>query len=265
MTSIRTPYLGAYVREHEVCVSVISIIHHKLCKGAIDAQKSSTGTNQSTHGIVLSAVIIITVKQSLGNHCQPMSSYFVNSFCSRYPNSADYPLHNYGDHSTGDQYRNSTAMHSSRYGYGYSGMDLSTGRSTPRHFVSSGERVQSYTQSPTATPVDARYSQPITASNAAPQSPPPEQLACSSVNSSPISEPAHRALKNSIPNSTGPTSNGAGPVLGCEDDSKMCNSMEEEKPTGSAQTTSQSVSETTQPQIYPWMRKLHLSHGKKNE
>ncbi|XP_036422863.1 homeobox protein Hox-A5a [Colossoma macropomum] len=189
-----------------------------------------------------------------------MSSYFVNSFCGRYPNGADYPLHNYGDHGSSDQYRDSTGMHSSRYGYGYNGMDLSTGRSTTGHFVSSGERAQSYSQSPTATPVDARYSQPITASSAATQSPPPDPLACSSVDSSPVSEPAHRALKNSMPNSTGSTSNGTGAVLGCEDVPKTCNSMEEEKPTGSAQTTTQSVSDTSQPQIYPWMRKLHLSH-----
>lgn len=189
-----------------------------------------------------------------------MSSYFVNSFCGRYPNGADYPLHNYGDHGSGDQYQDSTGMHSSRYGYGtagYNGMDLSTGRSTTGHFVPSGEQAQSYSQSPTATPVDARYSQPITASNATPQSPSSDSLPCSSVDSSPVSEPAHRALKSSITNSTVSTGN---PGLGCKDVPKTCNSVEEEKPTGSAQTTSQSVSEASQPQIYPWMRKLHLSH-----
>ncbi|XP_026870715.2 homeobox protein Hox-A5a [Electrophorus electricus] len=189
-----------------------------------------------------------------------MSSYFVNSFCGRYPNGADYPLHNYGDHSSSDQYRNSTSMHSSRYGYGYNGMDLSTGRSTTDHFVSSGERAQSYSHSPTATPVDARYNQPVTASNAPSQSPPPDTLACSSVECSPVREPSHRALKNSMPNSTGSASSGGDAFLSCEDVPKTCTSMEEEKATGSVQATSQCVSETPQPQIYPWMRKLHLSH-----
>lgn len=36
----RTPYLGAYVRENQVHVPLISIIHHKLCKGAIGRAKA---------------------------------------------------------------------------------------------------------------------------------------------------------------------------------------------------------------------------------
>ncbi|XP_066531222.1 homeobox protein Hox-A5a [Hoplias malabaricus] len=186
-----------------------------------------------------------------------MSSYFVNSFCGRYPNGADYPLHNYGDHGASDQYRDSAAMHSSRYGYGYNGMDLSTARSTSGHFVSSGESAQGYSQSPTPTPGDARYSQPVTASNSTtPQSPPPEQLACSSVDPSPVN-----ALKNSMPSSSGSASSAAGARLGCEDAPQTCNSAEEEKPSASAQTPSQNASsESPQPQIYPWMRKLHLNH-----
>lgn len=35
----RTPYLGAYVRVNQVHVPLISIIHHKLCKGAIGRAK----------------------------------------------------------------------------------------------------------------------------------------------------------------------------------------------------------------------------------
>ncbi|XP_005863068.1 PREDICTED: homeobox protein Hox-A5 [Myotis brandtii] len=69
-----------------------------------------------------------------------MSSYFVNSFCGRYPNGPDYQLHNYGDHSSvSEQFRDSASMHSGRYGYGYNGMDLSVGRSGSGHF-GSGER-----------------------------------------------------------------------------------------------------------------------------
>lgn len=36
----RTPYLVAYVRENQVHVPLISIIHHKLCKGAIGRAKA---------------------------------------------------------------------------------------------------------------------------------------------------------------------------------------------------------------------------------
>lgn len=38
--------------------------------------------------------------------------------------------------------------------------------------------------------------------------------------------------------------------------------LDEEKPAGSAPSTPQNVTDNSQPQIYPWMRKLHISHGK---
>ncbi len=179
----------------------------------------------------------------------------MNSFCGRYPNGADYPLHNYGDHSSSGQCRDSTGMHSGRYAFGYNGMDLSTGRSTTGHFLSSGERTQSYTDSPTATPV--RYNQPVTACSAEPSSDP---LPCSSLANSPVSEQSHRALKTSLPSTAGFTTNSVGTVLSREDVSKASSTMEEEKPPGSAQTAAQNASDS--PQIYPWMRKLHISHGK---
>lgn len=185
-----------------------------------------------------------------------MSSYFVNSFCGRYPNGVDYPLHNYGDHNSSGQCRDSTGMHSGRYACGYNGMDLSTGHSSPGHFLSSGERTQSYKDSPTATPV--RYNQPVTASSAEPSS---DHLPCSSLANSPVSEQSHRALKISLSSTAGSASKSFGTVLSREGVSKVSSSMEEEKPPGSGQTASQNVSEA--PQIYPWMRKLHISHGKR--
>lgn len=185
-----------------------------------------------------------------------MSSYFVNSFCGRYPNGADYPLHNYGDHSSSGQCGDSPGMHSGRYAFGYNGMDLSTGRSTTGHFLSSGERTQSYTDSPAATPV--RYNQPVTASSAEISSDP---LPCPSLANSPVSEQSHRALKTSLPSTAGSATNSIGTVLSREDASKASSTMEEEKPPGSAQTAAQNASEA--PQIYPWMRKLHISHGKR--
>ncbi|XP_051520708.1 homeobox protein Hox-A5a-like isoform X1 [Myxocyprinus asiaticus] len=184
-----------------------------------------------------------------------MSSYFMNSFCDRYPNGADYPLHNYEDHSSSGQYRDSTGMHSDRYGY--NGMDLSTGRSTAGHFLSSGERAQNYTDSPTATPV--RYNQTVTASSVESQSLSTDPLPCSSLANSPVSKSPHRALKTSLPNTSGSATNSVGAFLGPEDISKASSTLEEEKPAGSAQTL-QNVSDTSQPQIYPWMRKLHISH-----
>lgn len=199
-----------------------------------------------------------------------MSSYFVNSFCGRYPNGADFQLHNYGDHSAaGEQYRDSAAVHaaaaaaSGRYGgYGYNGVDLTVGRAgAAGHFVT-GERPSCYSpgHSSAASSVEPlRYGQATAGS----LSPPPEPLPCSSVASaSPAPEPPaqHRALKNSVSSSC--SGSGGGALMHARDCVSKASSMEDEKPAGSAPTTPQNVSDSAQPQIYPWMRKLHISHGK---
>lgn len=201
-----------------------------------------------------------------------MSSYFVNSFCGRYPNGADFQLHNYGDHSSGnEQYRDSTTMHSSRYGYGYNGMDLTVGREGTGHFVGN-ERTRGYSPShsaattPSVEPV--RYTQSANNTGTASLSPaPPDPLPCSSVaSSSPVTETQsqHRAVKNSLTTqcSTPCSSSNGGTLLLSRDCVSKASPLEEEKPAGSAPTTPQNVSDSTQPQIYPWMRKLHINHGK---
>ncbi|CAG5890568.1 unnamed protein product, partial [Menidia menidia] len=203
-------------------------------------------------------------------NCQQMSSYFVNSFCGRYPNGADFQLHNYGDHSTAnEQYRDSTAIHSSRYGYGYNGMDLTVGRTGGGHFVGS-ERTPGYSPSHSATTAPSveavRYGQSAGGAGNASLSPPPDPLPCSSVaSSSPAADPQpqHRgAVKNSM-GSPCPSSNG-GTLLLSRDCASKAPSLEEEKPAGSTPSTPQNTSDSTQPQIYPWMRKLHISHDRKN-
>nr|XP_046217465.1 homeobox protein Hox-A5-like [Oncorhynchus gorbuscha] len=197
-----------------------------------------------------------------------MSSYFVNSFCGRYPNGADFQLHNYGDHSSAnDQYRDSTTMHSSRQGYGYNGMDLTVGRGNG-HFVAN-ERAQGYSpnQSAAATTSSvepSRYTQPASATGTAPLSPAPDPLRCSSsvTSSSPVSEsqPQHRAIKNSITIPCASSSSNGGTLLNQECVSKASPLLEEDKPAGREQTTSQHFTDGAQPQIYPWMRKLHINH-----
>lgn len=196
-----------------------------------------------------------------------MSSYFVNSFCGRYPNGADFQLHNYGDHNTeNEQYRDSTAMHSNRYGYGYNGMDLTVGRTGTGHFVGD-EQTPGYSPShsaattPSVEPV--RYNQSASNNRTPSLSPPPDPLPCSSVaTSSPVHETQsqHRAVKNSL-NTPCSSSNG-GSLLLSRDCVSKSSPLEEEKPTGSAPTTPQNVTDSSQPQIYPWMRKLHINHGK---
>ncbi|KAM6959322.1 homeobox protein Hox-A5a [Aplochiton taeniatus] len=192
-----------------------------------------------------------------------MSSYFVNSFCGRYPNGADFPLHNYGDQgSANEQFRDSTSMHSSRYTYGYNGMDLTVGRGSAGHFVGN-EQQQAYSPSnsvaTTSTVEPARYTQPTSATRTPSLSPPHDPLSCSSVaSSSPVtkSQPQHRAIKNSFTNPCS-TPNLNGSVLLNRDSLSKGSHLEEEKPAGSSQT---SQSDSAQPQIYPWMRKLHINH-----
>lgn len=208
-----------------------------------------------------------------------MSSYFVNSFCGRYPNGADFQLHNYGDHGAADeQYRDSAAVHAAaaaaaangRYGGygGYNGVDLTVGRAGAGHFVA-GERPSGYspshsTAAPSVEPL--RYGQTTAGS----LSPPPEPLPCSSVASaSPAPEtPAHqhRALKNSVSSSScsgsGGGGGGGGALMHGRDCVSKASPMEDEKPAGSAPTTPQNSGDSAQPQIYPWMRKLHINHGK---
>ncbi|XP_043922733.1 homeobox protein Hox-A5 [Protopterus annectens] len=191
-----------------------------------------------------------------------MSSYFVNSFCGRYPNGQDYPIHNYGDHrSVSEQYRDSTSMHSGRYGYGYNGMDLSIGRSASNHF-SASERPRSYTSNVATASPEPRYSQP-----AASHSPPPDPLPCSAVTTSAVSE-NHQGVKNSIasPNTAASTPNssinsstptgrdGVGTSSGTEDDTPASSEK------ASSQNGQSTATQPLQPQIYPWMRKLHISH-----
>lgn len=237
----RTPYLGAYVGGNRVHVPVISIIHHKLCKGAIDAQTTASHKS-STH-----------IKKQ-------MSSYFVNSFCGRYPNGPDYQLHNYGDHSSvSEQFRDSASMHSGRYGYGYNGMDLSVGRSGSGHF-GSGERARSYAAGASAAPAEPRYSQPATSTH----SPPPDPLPCSAVAPSPGSD-SHHGGKNSLGNSSGASANAGSTHISSREGVGTASAAEEDAPASSEQAGAQSEpspAPPAQPQIYPWMRKLHISHGK---
>lgn len=206
-----------------------------------------------------------------------MSSYFVNSFCGRYPNGADFQLHNYGDHGSGnEQYRDSNAMHSGRYGYGYNGMDLTVGRTGGGHFERTPGYSPSHSAAATPASVDpVSYNQPAGGSNGGVNSslsPPPEPpLPCASVasSSSPVAEtqPQHRAVKNSVPAPCSGSNAGGGGrgtlLLNRDCVSSKASPLEEEKPAGSAPTaTSQSANDSSQPQIYPWMRKLHISHGK---
>lgn len=190
-----------------------------------------------------------------------MSSYFVNSFCGRYPNGADFQLHNYGEHDpASEQYRNSTTVHSSRYGYGYNGMDLTVGRDAAGHFAADTERTRGYTEEHSAAPAESlRYARSANATGTS-LSPPPDPVACSSAPPASEAPPQRRVAPNSAATPC-PSSSGAGALLTGRDCASQAAPPEEEKPAGGAPATPQNVSDSAQPQIYPWMRKIHISHG----
>ncbi|XP_003224962.1 homeobox protein Hox-A5 [Anolis carolinensis] len=222
-----------------------------------------------------------------------MSSYFVNSFCGRYPNGPEYPLHNYGDASAvSEQFRESAAMHSGRYGnsggYGYNGMDLSVSRSASGHFGAAGpsERTRgsypananaSSSSSSAANTPEARYANRAAAAAAAvgthsPHSPDP--LPCAAAAAAP--SPANgSSVKNSTANSTGASSTSSSTSSsasannshgsGGREGLSASPGTEEAPPAGSEQANPQQSDQSPapqppQPQIYPWMRKLHISH-----
>ncbi|XP_015274068.1 PREDICTED: homeobox protein Hox-A5 [Gekko japonicus] len=214
-----------------------------------------------------------------------MSSYFVNSFCGRYPNGPDYPLHNYGDPSAvSEQFRESASMHSGRYGYGYNGMDLSVGRSASGHFAAAGggtERARtSYPSNSTVATAapEARYANRAAAAATSTHSPPPDPLPCAAVATSPVSGDAHHGgVKNSAANSattttssssissassssssnTTSTSSSSGNTHLGRDGLSTSPGTEDDPPAGSEQANPQQNQQSTaqqppQPQIYPW-------------
>ncbi|XP_029701356.1 homeobox protein Hox-A5a [Takifugu rubripes] len=152
-------------------------------------------------------------------------------------------------------------MHSTRYGYGYNGMDLTVGRDGTGHFVGN-ERTRGYSENHSATAASVesvRYNQTTNTTGTSSLSPPPDPLPCSSVSSaSPVTEtqPQHRVVKNSV--TTPCSSSSGGTLLVNRDCASKSSPLEEEKPAGGA--TPQNVNDSTQPQIYPWMRKIHISH-----
>lgn len=183
-----------------------------------------------------------------------MSSYFVNSFSGRYPNGPDYQLLNYGTSSSmNGSYRDSSTMHSSSYGYNYNGMDLSINRSaSSSHFGAVGESSRGF-PSPAQ---ESRFRQASSCSLSSPDS-----LPCSNSEShggKPAPSPSDQATSASTNTNfteLDETSASSGADEGTPISSSIPRAQAEPIATSTAATEGQA------PQIFPWMRKLHISHG----
>ncbi|CAM5128679.1 unnamed protein product [Natator depressus] len=183
-----------------------------------------------------------------------MSSYFVNSFSGRYPNGPDYQLLNYGTSSSmNGSYRDSSTMHSRSYGYNYNGMDLSINRSaSSSHFGAGGESSRSF-------PSPAQESRFRQASSCSLSS--PESLPCSNGDNhggKPAPSPSDQATSASTNTNfteIDETSASSGTEEGTQINSNIIPRAQAEPV-----ATSTAATEGQTPQIFPWMRKLHISH-----
>ncbi|NWX67815.1 HXB5A protein, partial [Oriolus oriolus] len=184
-----------------------------------------------------------------------MSSYFVNSFSGRYPNGPDYQLLNYGTSSSmNGSYRDSSTMHSSSYGYNYNGMDLSINRSaSSSHFGAVGESSRGF-PSPAQ---ESRFRQASSCSLSSPDS-----LPCSNSEShggKPAPSPSDQATSASTTNTNFTELDETSASSGADEGTPISSSI----PRAQAEpiATSTAATEGQAPQIFPWMRKLHISHA----
>ncbi|KAM6233631.1 LOW QUALITY PROTEIN: homeobox protein Hox-B5 [Spheniscus humboldti] len=181
-----------------------------------------------------------------------MSSYFVNSFSGRYPNGPDYQLLNYGTSSSmNGSYRDSSTMHSSSYGYNYNGMDLSINRSASSSHFGGGESSRGF-PSPAQ---ESRFRQASSCSLSSPDSP------CSNSEShggKPAPSPSDQATSASTTNTNFTELDETSASSGADEGTPISSSI----PRAQAEpiATSTAATEGQAPQIFPWMRKLHISH-----
>lgn len=151
-------------------------------------------------------------------------------------------------------YRDSSTMHSSSYGYNYNGMDLSINRSaSSSHFGAVGESSRGF-PSPAQ---ESRFRQASSCSLSSPDS-----LPCSNSEShggKPAPSPSDQATSASTTNTNFTELDETSASSGADEGTPISSSI----PRAQAEpiATSTAATEGQAPQIFPWMRKLHISHG----
>uniref|UniRef100_A0AAQ4Q9E2 Homeobox domain-containing protein n=1 Tax=Gasterosteus aculeatus aculeatus TaxID=481459 RepID=A0AAQ4Q9E2_GASAC len=195
-----------------------------------------------------------------------MSSYFVNSFSGRYPNGPDYQLLNYGASSgamNGGTYRDSSSanMHhaTGSYGYSYNGMDLTVSNrgggsgatNSGGHFGGGSIIGDSPGFGSPAPETGFRRTSSCSLASAA------DSML------SPGSGDAKLGARTSSPRSEQPGSGNLTQHFTELDDASTGHPQRVQRreggPAGSA-TGGTAGGDTRPPQIFPWMRKLHISH-----
>uniref|UniRef100_M3ZCY0 Homeobox B5b n=3 Tax=Poeciliinae TaxID=586240 RepID=M3ZCY0_XIPMA len=181
-----------------------------------------------------------------------MSSYFVNSFSGRYPNGSDYQLLNYGTNgAVSGSFRDPGTMHSGSFGYNYNGMDLTVNRNnTGGHFGAVREDARGFAP-------DARYRQTPNCSLSSPDPVPPS---CATAGRDPLElkSPSPPSDRSATSSSGGNSLGKAGGAHFAEIEDAAQQQQQHQEPNATSSTPTPNECQT--PQIFPWMRKLHISH-----
>ncbi|OCT59969.1 homeobox protein Hox-B5 [Xenopus laevis] len=178
-----------------------------------------------------------------------MSSYFVNSFSGRYPNGPEYHVLNYGTGSSGGggggnvsgSYREAGGnMQPGAYGsYNYTGMDLSVSRTAASTYGGDNS-------------FPGQESSRFRANQNCPLST-PDPLPCAKSQKSELS-PADPATSSAHFTETEETSASSETDESTPRSGAPPRALQDNCSPGAAGTDGQS------PQIFPWMRKLHINH-----
>lgn len=200
-----------------------------------------------------------------------MSSYFVNSFSGRYPNGSDYQLLNYGTNgAVSGSFRDPGTMHSGSFGYNYNGMDLTVNRTNAgNHFGAVRDDSRGFAP-------DARYRQTPNCSLASPDPVQPQPPPSCANNRDPLelkspSPPSDRSATSASSNKTGGAhfteiDDGGAAVSESEEGahgsggSSSAPRAQQQQQQQEPSATSSAPTDCQTPQIFPWMRKLHISH-----
>ncbi|XP_069490710.1 homeobox protein Hox-B5 [Ambystoma mexicanum] len=186
-----------------------------------------------------------------------MSSYFVNSLSGRYPNGPEYQLLNYGTGSAmNGSYRDAAgSMHSGSYGYNYNGMDLTVNRqASPGHFGAVGESSRGFPPAPPSAQ-EGRFRQAPSCSMAS-----PEPLPCASKPPSSASPASEQATPGSSSHFTELEETSASSEAEEGAPRSSGSSLLPRAPPELPGNPSAASPDGQAPQIFPWMRKLHISH-----
>ncbi|XP_070783119.1 homeobox protein Hox-B5b [Enoplosus armatus] len=199
-----------------------------------------------------------------------MSSYFVNSFSGRYPNGSDYQLLNYGTNgAVNGSFRDPGTMHSGSFGYNYNGMDLTVNRTnTGSHFGAVREDARGFAP-------DARYRQTPNCSLASPD-PVPPSCATASREQLELKSPSPPSDRSSTSSGNNLNKSNSAHFTEIEDNTAASETEEGAHSSGGSSTAPRAQQQQHQdpnatsstptsndcqsPQIFPWMRKLHISH-----